>query len=104
MRIRDTDIDERLDLLEHIEDGEVFLFDPETDRIPFQNKMVSKLLLNRVSHAWLIFQDGVSRPRAQGIAEKIGKRIEMFNRVIEIDIFFEVPREQFDMIRAVCGA
>ena len=24
------DVDERLDLLEHIEDGEVFLFDPET--------------------------------------------------------------------------
>ena len=104
MRIRETDIDERLELLEHIEDGEVFLFDTETARIPFQNRMVSKILLNReISHAVLIFVQGVPRPRAQGVAEKIGKTVEAFNRAVEIDIFFEVPRELFDIIRAECG-
>ena len=65
--------------------------------------MVSKLLLNRdISHALLIFQDGIPRPKAQGIAEKIGERIEAFNRTVEIDIFFEVPRELFEMIREEC--
>ena len=103
MRIRETDVDERLDLLENVEDGEVFLFDSETPRVPFQNKMVSKLLLNRdISHALLIFEAGVSRPKAQSIAEKIGKRIEAFNRAVEIDVFFEVPSELFEMIREEC--
>ena len=67
--------------------------------------MVSKILLDReIRQVLLIFEHGVPRPRAQSIAEKIGKTIEAFKRAVEIDIFFEVPSALFEMIREECGA
>ena len=103
MHIRETDIDERLDLLEKVDNGEIFLFDANTSRNRFQNKMIAKLLQNKeATHALLIFEETVPRDRAMRIAKKIGKTIEAFNRAIEIDIFFEIPRELFDIIRTEC--
>ena len=103
MLIRETNIDERLDLLENVENGEVFLCDKKTSRNAFHNKTVAKLMQNKkATHAILIFEDKIPRPRAERTAKKIGSTIEAFNRAIEIDIFFEVPRELFDSIRAEC--
>lgn len=104
MRIRETDIDERLDLLENVDNGEVFLFDRKTSRTRFHNKTVAKLMQNKeAKHALIIFEEAVPRPRALRVAKQIGETIEAFNRAIEIDIFFEIPRELFDLLRAECS-
>ena len=104
MRIRETDVDERLDLLENVDNGEIFLFDRKTSRTRFHNTTVAKLMQNKeTTHALIIFEEAVPRPRAMRVAKQIGKTIEAFNRAIEIDIFFEIPRELFDLIRAECS-
>ena len=104
MRITKTNVDERLDLLENVENSAVFLCDKKTGRNAFHNKTVAKLMQNKeATHALLIFEDTIPRPRAERIAKKIGRTIERFNRAIEMDIFFEVPRELFDLIRAECS-
>ena len=104
MRIRETNIDERLDLLENIGMGEVFLCGKKTNRNVFHNKTVAKIIQNEAAtHAMLIFEDTVPRRRAERTAKKIGNTIERLNRAIEMDVFFEVPRDLFDMIRAECN-
>lgn len=103
MRIRETNIDERLDLLEKVGTGEVFLCTKKTNRTVFHNKTVAKLMENKeATHAMLIFEDTVPRRRAERTAKKIGRTIEGLNRAIEMDIFFDVPRDLFDLIRAQC--
>lgn len=103
MRIRETNLDERLDLLENIGTGEVFLCGKKTNRNVFHNKTVAKLIQNEAAtHAMLIFEDTVPRRRAERTAKKIGRTIEGLNRAIEMDIFFDVPRDLFDLIRAQC--
>ena len=105
MRIRETNIDERLDLLEDIENGEVFLCEKKTSRNVFHNKTVAKLMQNKAAtHAVLVFESGIPRPRAERTAKKIGNTIERFNRAIEMDIFFHVPRDLFDRIREECSS
>ncbi|MDE0327331.1 MAG: hypothetical protein OXN27_25670 [Candidatus Poribacteria bacterium] len=104
MRIRETNVDERLDLLENVDNGEVFLFDRKTSRTRFHNKTVAKLQQNKAAtHALIVFEEAVPRPRAMRVAKQIGETLEAFNRAIEIDIFFEIPRELFDLIRAECN-
>ena len=104
MRIRETNLDERLDLLENIGTGEVFLCDKKTNRNVFHNKTVAKIMQNEAAtHAMLIFEDTVPRRRAERTAKKIGNTIERLNRGIEMDVFFEVPRDLFDLIRAECS-
>ena len=104
MRIRETNLDERLDLLESIGTGEVFLCGKKTNRNVFHNKTVAKIMQNEAAtHAMLIFEDTVPRRRAERTAKKIGNTIERLNRAIEMDIFFEVPRDLFDLIRAECS-
>ena len=99
MHLRETDIDERLDLLENVDNGEVFFFDRKTSRTRFHNKTVAKLMQNKAAaHALIIFEEAVPRPRALRVAKQIGETIEAFNRAIEIDIFFEIPRELFDLL------
>ena len=101
MRTRKTDIDERLDLLENVDNGAVFLFDRKTSRTRFHNKTVAKLMQNKeATHALIIFEETVPRPRAMRVAKRIGKTVEALHRAIEIDIFFEIPRELFDLLRA----
>lgn len=103
MLIRETNLDERLDLLENIETGAVFLCDKKTNRNAFHNKTVAKLTQNKdATHALLIFEDSVPRRKAERTAKKIGRTVEAFNRAIEVDIFFEVPRDLFNLIRAEC--
>ena len=103
MRIRETNLDERLDLLENVGTGEVFLCDKKTNRNAFHNKTVAKLIQNEAAtHALLIFEDTVPRRRAERTAKKIGNTIERLNRAIELDVFFEVPRDLFDLIRDEC--
>ena len=105
MRIRETNIDERLDLLENIENGEVFLCGKKTNRNVFHNKTVATLMQNEAAtHALLIFEDTIPRRRAERTVKKIGNTIERLNRAIEIDVFFEVPRDLFDLIRDECRA
>ena len=103
MNIRETDFDEQLDRLGNIEDGEVFFCDSKTSRNAFHNKTVAKLMQNtEISHALLVFEDGVPRPRVERTTKKIGTTIEAFNRAIDVDILFNVPRDLFDLIRAEC--
>ena len=103
MHIRETDIDERLDLLENVENGEIFMYDGKVNMNRFQNKTVAKILQNtETRHALIIFSESVPSRSAKRIATRIGKTIERFEREIEIDIFFEVPRELFDLIRIEC--
>lgn len=106
MRIRETNIDERLDQLENMdtENSGIFLCDKKTGSNVFHNKTVAKLMQNKgITHAILIFEDTVPRLRAESIAKKIGDTIEWFNRAVEIDIFLNVQRELFDMIREECN-
>ena len=104
MFMRETDVDERLDLLENVEDGEIFLYDGKTSRNRFHNKTVAKIMRNKeMTHALIIFLETVPRQRAEQIAKRIGKTIERLQRAIEIDIFFEIPRELYDMILAECN-
>ena len=104
MRIRETDIDEQLDRLQNIESGEVFFCDSKTNRNVFHNKTVAKLTRNKeITHALLIFEDGIPRPRVERTTQKIGSTIEAFNRAIDVDILFNVPRELFDLIRDECN-
>jgi hypothetical protein len=101
--MRETDLDERLDLLENVEDGEIFMYDGNTNRNRFHNKTVAKIMQNKeMTHALIIFTETVPRPRAEWIAKKIGRTVERLQRAIEIDIFFEIPRELYDMILAEC--
>ena len=94
MLMRETDVDERLDLLENVQDGEVFMYDGNTNRIRFHNKTVSKIMQDsEMTHALIIFSEAVPRHRAEHMAKKIGRTIERLQRAIEIDIFFEIPRE-----------
>ena len=73
MRIRETDIDEQLDRLQNIEGGEVFFCDSKTNRNVFHNKTVAKLTQNtEITHALLIFEDGIPRPRVERTTQKIG--------------------------------
>ena len=103
MKIRETNVHERLDQLENVDNGEVFLFDRKTSRTRFHNKTVAKLMQNKeATHALIIFEETVPRPRAMRVAKQIGETVEGFNSAIEIDIFFEVPRELFDILRAEC--
>ena len=104
MLIRDTDIDEQLERLENIEGGEVFFCDSKTSRNAFHNKTVAKLMQDKeITHALLIFEDGIPRPRVERTTQKIGSTVEAFNRAISVDILFNMPRELFDMIRAECN-
>lgn len=104
MLLRETNIDERLDLLENIDTGEVFLCGKKTNRNVFHNKTVATLSQNEAAtHAMLIFEDTVPRRRAERTAKKIGNTIERLNRAIEMDVFFEVPRDLFHLIRAECN-
>ena len=104
MRMRETDVDERLDLLENVQDGEIFMYDGNTNRNRFHNKTVAKIMQNKeMTHALIVFSETVPRPSAERIGKRIGKTVERLQRAIEIDIFFEIPRELFDMIRAECS-
>ena len=104
MLMRETDVDERLDLLENIEDGEVFMYDGNTNRHRFFNKTVAKIVQSKeMTHALIVFEVSVPRPRAERIAKKIGRTVERLQRAIEIDVFFEIPRELYDLIRAECS-
>ena len=105
MLIRETNIDEQLDRLENVEDGEVFLCGKKTSRNVFHNKTVATLMQNKeATHALLIFEDGIPRPRVKRTTQKIGSTIERFNRAINVDIIFNVPRDLFDTIREVYNA
>ena len=44
MLIRETDIDERLDILENVENGEMFLYDNKISRVRFHNKTVASIM------------------------------------------------------------
>ena len=104
MLMRETDVDERLDLLENVEDGEVFLCDGNTNGNRFHGTTVAKIMQNKeMTHALIVFAEAVPRLRAERIAKRIGRTVERLHRAIEIDIFFEVPPELFDLIRAECG-
>lgn len=106
MRIRETNIDERLDQLENMdtENSRVFLCDKKTGPNVFHNKTVAKLMQNKgITHALLIFEDSVPRLRVERTAKKIGRTIERFNHAVEIDICFNVQRDLFDMIREECA-
>ena len=104
MLMRETDVDERLDLLENIEDSEIFMYDGNTNRHRFCNKTVAKIVQNKeMTHALIIFEVSVPRPRAERIAKRIGRTVERLQRAIEIDIFFEIPRELYDLLRAECN-
>jgi hypothetical protein len=103
MLIRETDVDERLDMLENVQDGEVFMYDGKTSRNRFHNKTVAKIMQNKeMKHALIVFLETVPRQRAEQIATRIGNTIERLQRPIEIDIFFEIPCELYDMILAEC--
>ena len=100
MRIRNTDIDEQLDRLENIENGEVFFCDKKTSRIVFHNKTVATLTQNtEIQHALLIFEARVSEKNIRRTATKIGTTLERLNRDIQIDIIGSVDRELFDMLQ-----
>ena len=104
MLMRETDVDERLDMLENVEDGEIFMYDGNTNANRFHGKTVAKIMQDKeMTHALIIFEVSVPRLRAERIAKRIGKTVERLQRAIEIDIFFEIPRELFDMIRAECN-
>ena len=103
MQIRETNFDERLDLLENIENSDVFLCDKKTNRNAFHNKTVATLMKNtEATHAMLIFERGIPRPRAERTARKIGSTIEGLHRAIQMDVFFDVPRYLFSLIRNEC--
>ena len=100
MRIKETDFDERLDLLENIGNGDVFLCDKKTNRNAFHNKTVATLMKNtEATHAILIFARGIPHPRAKRTAKKIGNTIEGLQRAIQMDVWFDVPRDLFALIR-----
>lgn len=100
MQIRETDFDERLDLLENIENGEVFLCDKKTNRNAFHNQTVAKLMQKtEATHVILVFEERVPRHRAERTAKKIGGTLEGLHRPIEMDVFFHVPRDLFALIR-----
>lgn len=104
MLMRETNVDERLDLLENIQDSEVFMYDGNTNRNRFHNKTVAKIMQNaEMTHALIVFAETVPRPRAEHIGKRIARTVERLQRAIEIDIFFEIPRELFDIIRAECS-
>ena len=100
MQIKETDFDERLDLLENIGNGDVFLCDKKTNRNAFHNKTVATLMKNtEATHAILIFARGIPHPRAKRTAKKIGSTIEGLQRAIQMDVWFDVPRDLFPRIR-----
>ena len=104
MLMRETDVDERLDLLENVQNGEVFMCDGNTNGNRFHGTTVAKIMQDKeMTHALIVFAESVPRLRAERIAKRIGKTVERLQRAIEIDIFFEIPRELFDIIRAECG-
>ena len=103
MLMRETDVDERLDLLENVEDDEIFMCDGKTNGNRFHGKTVAAIMRNKeMTHALIIFSESVPRLRAERIAKRIGRTVERLQRAIEIDIFFEVPRELYDMLLAEC--
>ena len=59
--------------------------------------------IRKTEHALLIFEDSVPIPRAERIVEKIGRTLEAFKRVVEIDIYFQVAPEQMNIIREECN-
>ena len=104
MLMRETDVDERLDLLENIQNGEVFMYDGNTNGNRFHGTTVAKIMQDKeMTHALIVFAEAVPRLRAERIAKRIGRTVERLQRAIEIDIFFEIPRELFDLIRAECN-
>ena len=52
-----------------------------------------------MTNAVLIFGASVTRQRAERISKHIGATLEKRNREISIDIFFDIQRELFDMLR-----
>ena len=104
MLMRETDVDERLDMLENVQDGEIFMYDGNTNGNRFHNKTVAKIMQDKnMTHALIVFADVVPRLRAERIAKRIGKTVERLQRAIELDVFFEIPRELYDIIRAECN-
>lgn len=104
MHIRKTDINERRERLENIDNSEIFLCDKKTRRYEFHNKTVATLMQNKdVTHALLIFEEGIPLPRAERIVRKIGRILEGFNRAVEIDIYFQVAPELMNIIREECN-
>lgn len=103
MLISETNFIERLDILEKIEDGFVFLCGRRTNRHAFVSQTVAKMLKDGASkHGLLIFERGISRSKAERAAKKIGATLEAFQRAVELDVFFEVPPDLFRLIRAEC--
>ena len=104
MLMRETDVDERLDLIENVQNGDVFLYDGGINSHRFHNKTVAKIMQDKeMTHALIVFAEAVPRLRAERIAKRIGRTVERLQRAIEIDVFFEVPPELFDRIRAECS-
>lgn len=104
MHIRKTDINERRERLENIDNSEIFLCDKKTGPYAFHNKTVATLMQNKdATHALLIFEEGIPLPRAERIVKKIGRILEGFNRVVEIDIYFQVAPEHMNLIREECN-
>ena len=94
MLMRETDVDERLDLLENVQNGEVFICDGNTNGNRFHGKTVAKIMADKnMTHALIVFAETVPRMRAERIAKRIGRTVERLQRAIEIDIFFEIPEE-----------
>lgn len=104
MHIRKTDINERKERLENIDNSEIFLCDKKTGPQAFHNKTVATLMRNKeTTYALFVFEDTVPLPQAERIITKIGKTLEGFNRVVEIDIYFQVAPEHIALIRQECN-
>lgn len=105
MHIRKTDINERRERLEkNVDNSEIFLCDTKTSRIAFYVKVVATLMQNKdATHALLIFEEGIPLSRAERTVKKIGRILEGFNRVVEIDIYFQVAPELMSLIREECN-
>ena len=105
MHIRKTDIHERRERLEkNIDTSEIFLCDTKTSRIAFTIKAVATLLQNKdATHALLIFEEGIPLRVSERTVKKIARILEGFNRVVEIDIYFQVAPELMSIIREECN-
>ena len=103
MKITKTNVDERLDLLENVdvdgvicdgcatsineyaivlaEDEEIAVFLCK-DLPECKEQNCRQTHAKEATHALLIFEDTIPRPRAERIAKKIGRTIERFNRAM----------------------
>ena len=102
--ITDEDFDKRLDELEDVENGQVFLCESNNTHahLKLRGQVIQYVNAHpECTHVWLMFGENVSRSKVNKSARIITDYFTEYRRKIEIDVTYEIPRDLMILVKAV---